>query len=42
MKSLWLLGPGNSLSHYREGLSQLGEEDVLAYQREAYKQCAAS
>jgi len=33
MKSLWILGPGNSLSHYKEGLSQLGEEAVLAYQR---------
>jgi len=33
MKSLWILGPGNSLSYYKEYISQLGDTDVLAYQR---------
>ena len=33
MNSLWILGPGNSLSHYKEYISQLGDVDVLAYQR---------
>ncbi len=33
MNSLWILGPGNSLSHYSELISQLEGMDVLAYQR---------
>ena len=33
MNSLWIQAPGNSLSHYKEYISQLGDVDVLAYQR---------
>ena len=33
MKSLWILGPGNSLSHYTEWFENLKGETLLAYQR---------
>jgi len=33
MKTLWILGPGNSVSHYTDHFDQLKDRTLLAYQR---------